>query len=67
MRIFMTTIVFAITLMFATTGLAGNDAEMTTETTETLTDEIPAVESAPPDAAIEGEETDASETATDDD
>jgi hypothetical protein len=52
MRIWMTTIVFAIAMMFATTGLAGNDTETVTEATESAAEATPAVETAPPETAV---------------
>ena len=71
MRILMTTIVLTVGLIFATTGFAGNEAETATEAAEAVTEETPAVDAAPLDttvaepAAIDADEADASETATD--
>ncbi len=48
MRIWMTTIVFAIAMMCATAGFAGNDAEKA----EAGSEAVAAVEAAPPETPV---------------
>ena len=75
MRILMMTIVLMVGLMFATTGFAGSHGETAPEADETVTEDIPAVQAAPPDTTIaapaeidttDADAADASEMATDD-
>ena len=64
MRILMTTFVFTVGLMFATTGFAGNEIDLA----DAATEEMPTVEAAPPEQAtvsideIDVEAADGSET-----
>ena len=65
MKIVVTMIVVTVGLMLATNGFADHHAKAAMEAAEPVADEMPAVESPPPDAAVTATETeaaDASET-----